>query len=1029
MAQNPLRPIVAAWIGAIQRAMDYKKKVFQDDADEAMRFFNGPYDFLYKPQQSGGSRSFAFDDKSSGLTFRMTHNRVAEMVQLFGPVLYHQNPDRQVSPREIPELKIQALGNPNDPYIQQAYFGMAQQIDRDRSVDELRAELLQVYLNYTPRELDLKTHVRSAIDEAVIKGMGCLSGGTELYAQVNGHETLIRVRDVERTQGTVKLWNGSAWTKVTGIRKKPRSGDELKITLRSGEEVNCTRDHGWPTQRGLLRADELVVGDRLRYVKHDDTLAVGGEHLPDEIGWLVGLYIAEGNIAKEKNDVSFHIAGHIEETERHERLERIVRQYGGAIRWRTTIGTKKKDADVSSRVLVSILREYVNGDGAYKKHLTQKCWERSNMFLGELLRGYLAGDGHWIEGEDVWRLGFCRNKALAGDIRTLCARLGLGLTLKLYKQKVKQPALVGAMCLECEETKFIRTYKGAIRTRPPKINNGADLGEIVGISPANWRCDVFYDIEVEDNPHTYALASGLITHNCLWTELYRRPGAKFTMVGSFYDSVDHLAIDPDMETLETAKWIARRMTRPYWEVEREFGFAERSLKRYANLESATHQGMSSGADAQHNDINRRQGLSNDLLVYWKVYSKMGAGHRIQGIGPIHTEIESLRGDLDMFGDNVYLAIAENIPFPLNLPDRALTSLPPDQIFLRAQWPVPFWADGRWPMTPIVFHPVPRQVWPMSHLKPGLGELCFLNWAYSFLAGKVRTISRDFIAVAQHASAELKRGVIEGGDLEVIELESLNKNISEVVQFLQHPNINNSFLQVIGMISDAFDKRVGLSELLYGQQPKQLRTAAAAHGQYQSLRIRPDDMAAKVDQAMTQMTRSEAIAARWFVRDSDVEPIMGPVAAQMWSVLVQQSDVHRVIYELEYSVEAGSARRRWTDESNTMAAINNLGPMLVQLGQATGDYSMIYQLMKDWAKTSGLDAERYVPPARFVPPPPEAQQGQQPDGQADMQRSDQEHQQQMQHRQEDHMAKLAIMIEQARVKNVLAKASATDGNGR
>lgn len=43
---NPLRPVVNQWIAKIRLAMDHKKKRFQDDADECMNFFNGPYSLL-----------------------------------------------------------------------------------------------------------------------------------------------------------------------------------------------------------------------------------------------------------------------------------------------------------------------------------------------------------------------------------------------------------------------------------------------------------------------------------------------------------------------------------------------------------------------------------------------------------------------------------------------------------------------------------------------------------------------------------------------------------------------------------------------------------------------------------------------------------------------------------------------------------------------------------------------------------------------------------------------------------------------
>jgi hypothetical protein len=179
--EHPLRPIVTGWLAKIKLAMDWKRAKFQDDADEAMRFFNGPYDFMYSKKYVASSRGFSMDEEADvpTPTFRMTVNKVAEMVQLFGPVLYHKNPVRQVNPRKAPMIPIEALGDPNNPMVQQLHLFLQQQVGSQRAVDQARATLLEFYLNYTPNELGLKDEARAAIDEAIIKGMGVL--WTELY--------------------------------------------------------------------------------------------------------------------------------------------------------------------------------------------------------------------------------------------------------------------------------------------------------------------------------------------------------------------------------------------------------------------------------------------------------------------------------------------------------------------------------------------------------------------------------------------------------------------------------------------------------------------------------------------------------------------------------------------------------------------------------------------------------------------------------------------------------------------------------
>jgi hypothetical protein len=293
----------------------------------------------------------------------------------------------------------------------------------------------------------------------------------------------------------------------------------------------------------------------------------------------------------------------------------------------------------------------------------------------------------------------------------------------------------------------------------------------------------------------------------LWTEVYNPPGGGAKMVGSFYDSVDNLVIDPDMPTLRAAKWIARRRCEPVWETERKFGLPEGTLR--GNLESLNRQGE---VDS-HPDGNyfRARGDTNDLCVYWEVFSKTGLGGRLPGVAPW------IRQPLEAYGDYCYLALCRECSYPLNVPSQ-MFDLPEQQatqqIWQRVQWPTPYWADDDWPFTPLSFHDIPNDPWPMSHLSPAMGELKFLNWAFSFIAGKIRITSRDFVAVLEEAGEELKEAVLHGSDLELIRIKgSHGKTIDQIVQFLQHPPFQGDIWRVIEAVMDLFDKRVGLSEMM------------------------------------------------------------------------------------------------------------------------------------------------------------------------------------------------------------------------
>lgn len=633
MPFEPLQPVVAMWIAKIQEAMLFKGKRFQRDADEGMRFFTGPYEWLYGAETRRTDRHFrqTFDDEDDSEVpppkFQMTVNKVAELVQLFGPVLYHKNPNRLVNPREYPlpdNDLLTAFGA--DPQSQMFLSQLYQQGTVQRAIDKSRAAMLEYYLNYTPTALDLKTESRWAIDEALIKGMGLL-----------------------------------------------------------------------------------------------------------------------------------------------------------------------------------------------------------------------------------------------------------------------------------------------------------------------------------------------------YTTVYTPPGGGGKMVGSFFDSVDNLLIDPDMPSLRAAKWICRRCVKPVWEVEREYGYPQGYLK--ANLESLNRQAeVLSHPDGSY---LRATGQTNDLLTYWEVYSKTGIGGRLAGID------RNVTMPLEMFGDFCYLCVVPGLPHPLNVPP-AVWDAPEQQaaqeVMRRVQWPIPFWADDSWPFVSIAFHDIPTDPWPMSHLAPGMGELKFLNWAYSFIAGKIRISSRDFIAVLEEASAEITETILRGADYELMKIKgSHGKTIDQVVQFLQHPGFNGDIWRVIEAIAEQFDKRVGLNELMYGMSGRQDRSATESQTKREQMNVRPDEMANRVEDAMSLLARQEAIAIRWTLRGQDVAPVMGPVGSAMWDRFITPSNPGELLYQLEYRIEAGSVRKpnRDTKAANIQQLTTLMMPFYQNLAMQ-GLVGPLNNLLEMWGDASDFKVDPLLIPQPQMRPNPAAQ---------------------------------------------------------
>jgi hypothetical protein len=294
-----------------------------------------------------------------------------------------------------------------------------------------------------------------------------------------------------------------------------------------------------------------------------------------------------------------------------------------------------------------------------------------------------------------------------------------------------------------------------------------------------------------------------------------------------------------------------------------------------------------------------------------------------------------------------------------------------EILDRLAWPTPFWAHGGWPVVPLDFHPVPNCPWPMSHLRAGIGELKFLNWAYSFLAGKMRNTTRDFIAIKKEAGEEIKTAILEGRDLTLLDLEADHKAVNELIQFLQHPEVNKDIWQVIAAVEENFDKRVGLNELMYGAQgPTQIRSAQEAQIRNQNMSVRPDDMAKQVEEWMSDVARNEALCARYHLTAADIQPVLGDLGAQMWDTYVASQDLNEITRQLDYRIEAGSMRKpnKDTEVANMNEGMQILLPVFQAYAQMTMDMNPLNNLIADWAKSRDLNPARYLMQSMPMMPP-------------------------------------------------------------
>lgn len=480
-----------------------------------------------------------------------------------------------------------------------------------------------------------------------------------------------------------------------------------------------------------------------------------------------------------------------------------------------------------------------------------------------------------------------------------------------------------------------------------------------------------------------ALIKGMGT---LWTRAKKLESGRYAIVTE-YDSVDNLVIDPDAEHWSQVKWIAQRCVEWIYDVAEAYDMDVEDLRGRGEYETKTSQAETEYA-SETLESESRADKSTDLIEYWKIWSRVGLGKKLPEFP------DEYKDAISQFGDNVYLVVAKNVPYPLNFkPADAkrvgkLKRKKPkserhkekiqsrmDDLFLKVQWPIPFHLDNKWPVTPIKFHDIPNCIWPMAHMRTSLPYLKFMCWQMSFLADHCAMVSRLFAATTQDVDDEVKAKLKSGDPVTFLELKaSAGQNLDQVIKFLTPPQGGLSeMLNVGGQMNREFEKSTGLNELSYAT-PGGMRSAAEAQIKDAVRNIRPDDMADRIEVSCAEVARKEAMAATWLLDGSDLSPVLGEAGAMLWDQLIASQDPIVVAEELEFRIEEGTAKKpnkdkRIADFNMLMQSISAVLVKLVDRG-IPGPWNAMMDKMAEVHNMGDVSQFHVPPPPPPQPPPPD-----------------------------------------------------------
>jgi len=443
---------------------------------------------------------------------------------------------------------------------------------------------------------------------------------------------------------------------------------------------------------------------------------------------------------------------------------------------------------------------------------------------------------------------------------------------------------------------------------------------------------------------------------------------------SVYVSADDVFKDPDAQYEEDVQWQAERFCLPINLVETMYGLQPGTL--YGHVQSYENEGNAKGAKL----AKKQDGTSFDLIEGYRIWSKNGFGnllsgeHRSDGSMSFNPKTAY---DVSRFGRYCHIVVAKGVPFPLNLPPELLAD--EEAAFMAAQWPCPFWQEVNaplaWPLAELRLYEKPKTVWPVSLFKSVYGEMKFINWCMSFLADKAASSCQSLVVVPKQAGAEMQKQ-LNGANapFSVLEISSLTGlKPQEVVAFIQSPQFPADIWTVIAAVDAAIDKRLGLTELMYGMSSRQMRSAAEADLKGAQVSLRPEDMANNVEDWVTLTTVKEAEVARYHLSGADVASVLGPLGAAAWDQHVQNTDPDVVVNQLAFRIEAGSTRK--PNKQGRAAQLQEFAQVALPVMQQFAAQGMVgpyNAFMAEMAKSLEIDPQAFIiqlPPPQTPAPDP------------------------------------------------------------
>ena len=221
------------------------------------------------------------------------------------------------------------------------------------------------------------------------------------------------VMDLDKEYSIIGVSNNekTSWKKISQISRHPANGGMVKVYTRSGKVTTATLSHSFlkRTEKGIepILGSDLKVGLRIPVAKYIAEVEnplnsynigeYGNVNLDNDMGWLCGVYIADGDISGNQVRITKCIP------EYYNNLIEIVKtKFGKDIKQTFGLGGyfekyDKRYSKVENSFTCKNLATFFGdnfGRGSENKKVPAWVYGVSKEFISGLIQGYFDGDGN-----------------------------------------------------------------------------------------------------------------------------------------------------------------------------------------------------------------------------------------------------------------------------------------------------------------------------------------------------------------------------------------------------------------------------------------------------------------------------------------------------------------------------------------------------------------------------------------------------------------------------------------------------------